>query len=642
MRKKPPAPDTSSKLILLDKVMWWDKPATLLVHWTEVDVPTGHYSIPLMVENKAADLRKEYLTWIHNLGECRINGLTLREHLRLDNENSFWWMTLLAEKSPLKSPSIYTVLKLRALEKLYLPSGCDGIVLCSGNQTLHRVISSWCRRIGHSYQWHRFQRAKPPLGLGELFRMLPFPVQAVGWLLRSILLGRRYVGAVKKIPGDDRQATLVTYFPNIDNKMAQKGIFRSKYWEKLHDVLNQGSCVVNWIFLFSPQRQKLNFKRALELRHRFEQNAEGRARFFFLEEFMTVRVIFQALMIYLGLICKWFRLRTARSSFRFPASSLRFWEILAPDWHSSLCGYEAMKSCLMLSVFQSMVRIMPRQEWGLYLWENQSWEKALIYSWKKEQPGKLIGYQHSTLRFLNTRNFEDSRSYLLESYPPPLPDVLAVNGKWSEVLLKEAGFPDTRIRPVEAVRYLYLNQNQGRGFSEIGLGAGNRTLLVVTGILPSETQALLRLLNQVAEKGGLKDYPNILIKSHPAYPIASFLKDVMPNLSASIVKEPLSMLWEKATVVYTGNSTSAALEAAMLGVPLLINMDSKNLNLSPFFGIPGSVFVATRDDLVKSLQAPRKIPVPPEYFYLDDSLYRWRKLFREIGASPLTFSSTRH
>src|SRR5688572_20350656 len=90
---------------------------TTVIQWSGCDRSDGQPSLPLMVEEHAVQLRAEFLSWVYELGEYRLDGgQTLREALHIDGKRSLWWSTLLAEKSPQKCPAIYTVFKLRMLE----------------------------------------------------------------------------------------------------------------------------------------------------------------------------------------------------------------------------------------------------------------------------------------------------------------------------------------------------------------------------------------------------------------------------------------------------------------------------------------------------------------------------------------------
>ncbi len=616
-------------LVLLDQGAAWDGPPARLVHWAEMEVPPGHDSIPWLVENQARLLRQEYLAWVHDLGESVHGGRSLKEHLDLGGGFSFWWLTCIAEKSPLKSPGIFEVFKLRALERLYETSGCRGIILCSANPGLNRVLSQWCSKLGHPYHWERLPKSRTPPKLREKLRLLPYPLQALATLIRRLWSRRLRLSAIKRLPPGGRQATVVTYFPNLDPNLARQGVFRSRYWGELHDLLDKSPWLVNWIWVYVPS-DEISFAEAKGLRQRFQEKAGARARYFFLEEFLTAGVLLKAVQLYLRLCRRGLRLKSVRQAFHFPGSSLNFWPVLARDWGGSLFGSEALEGCLALATFESLAVLLPPQEWGLYLWENLPWERALNWAWKDAGQGKLIGFQHATLRFFDLRFFEDPRSYRLAQYPPPLPDLLAVNGAGPLSLLDEVGYPRDRRVTVEALRYqflgTYLDRRLAREPTFRATGLEPRTLLVVTGYLASETSAQLRLLAQAAPKGGLAGYEKVLVKPHPDCPVNGILTEVGPDLKVSVVQESLSDLWPQATVVYAANSTSASVEAALMGLPLLVHVVDNSFNFSPLRGQPGVQHVGTVAGLLQGLAAPKAASAQADYFCLDKGLPRWQAL----------------
>jgi len=600
----------------------------LVGHWEEFEVPAGHQSIPLLVEEQIEGLRQEYLAWVHDLGDCQLGGRSLRENLCFDGQFSFWWMTLIAEKSPVKSPAIHTVFKLRVLERLYLSSGCHGIILYSGDRRLHQVLATWCQRLGHPYRWHRQTQTSERPGLRPYLQRLPHPLQAMVFVVNRLWNRWRHLPAIKKVPTGGRQATIVTYFPNIDLTMAPKGIFRSRYWGGLHRLLDRGPWLVNWIWLY-VKSDECSLHEAMEWRQRFDAQAADRSRHYFLEEFIGVRGLFRALHLYFRLLGRSFSLKGVRQNFHFPGSQMNFWPILATDWQKSLTGTVAMNACLLLMASHSVVQKLPHQEWGLYSWENQPWERSLAAAWRESGNGHLIGFQHVSGKYLDLRGYEDPRSYKLAKLSPPLPDLLAVGGAGSMEMLLQAGFPRERCVLVEALRYMYLCPLLGQGTKRDirrPTGTERPTLLAITSSSASETAAQLHLLAQAAQRGALDGYVRILVKPHPDLPVNGILKQVAPDLKVSLVQEPLTSLWPQAPVVYTANSTSASVEAGLMGLPLLIHVVEDKLNLSPLLGNKGVVHVATVADLVKGLQAPQSVDIRPDYFCLEEGLPRWKLL----------------
>ena len=69
--------DKKVTLVLLDKGARWEGDAKIVAHWTGYEAPSPQVSIPLLMEDKALQIKKEYLAWIHDLGRTKIQGQTV-------------------------------------------------------------------------------------------------------------------------------------------------------------------------------------------------------------------------------------------------------------------------------------------------------------------------------------------------------------------------------------------------------------------------------------------------------------------------------------------------------------------------------------------------------------------------------------
>ena len=61
---------------------------------------------------------------------------------------------------------------------------------------------------------------------------------------------------------------------------------------------------------------------------------------------------------------------------------------------SSFSGHILLQNLLWIRVFDDLMSEMPKHSWGIFLYENQPWEKALITSWRKFNPA-TIGYSYN-------------------------------------------------------------------------------------------------------------------------------------------------------------------------------------------------------------------------------------------------------
>ena len=103
----------NSVLVLLDDDSEWGEESNVIAYWTRRDIPSNQVSIPMKVEEVALQIKKEYLSWVCDLGQFKMGTQSLISYLKLFDNFSFWWTTFLAEKSLYKYAALYDVFKIR-------------------------------------------------------------------------------------------------------------------------------------------------------------------------------------------------------------------------------------------------------------------------------------------------------------------------------------------------------------------------------------------------------------------------------------------------------------------------------------------------------------------------------------------------
>ena len=120
----------------------------------------------------------------------------------------------------------------------------------------------------------------------------------------------------------------------------------------------------------------------------------------------------------------------------------------------------------------------------------------------------------------------------------------------------------------------------------------------------------------------------VTFKPHPGYAVdlAKYR-----SLAAGETAEPLAQILPEYDVAVSANSTSAAVDAYVAGLPVIIGVDGDDLNLSPLRGQTGACFVSSPQDMAAALQAIGSVGSAPdrdreEFFCLDDEMPRWQRL----------------
>lgn len=598
------------------KFIWWDRN----------EAGSEGLSLTGLIERDWKSLRQDYLVWIGAQGRQDCGGEMLRDVLMIDDQVSAWWISLMAEKSPMKTAVPWLVFKLRALELICEDSAVGHLITAGIEPRINKILRDWCVATGREFTETRpATTSKADPVMGRRVRFLPHPLRGLIWLARHWWTRVRIVRANSPSERADRPGAdtmIVTYFPNCDQKALADGKFVSNYWQDLHTVLEdrEGNC--DWVWLYAPS-EEISLRDAAT--HRDHCNAATASqRFFLLEEFATPGVLMQTIKRYLKLVLRSRRAITCCGVTRFPGSNLDLRPVLIEDWKNSFRGIVAAETAWLTSIFEAMAQALPVPETGLYVFENQPWEAALISAWRQAGTNRVIAHQHEAVKPLNLRLFEDMALFNEDGRTAkPLPDILATGSEQAREQLIEGGWPENKVSLVESLRF-----RNGAPVTQPNPESGS--LLVITGYLTPETRTMLRLVAEAEAAGLLAGCDGIIIKPHPFLPVGAIIKELGFERAPAITTEPLDTLWPRAAFAFAANSTAAIFDAIAAGIPTAICAAEDDFNLSPAFGRED---IATINDAAALGEAVRAQKIAaPITFCADKSLTRWRALLD--GAAP--------
>ncbi len=630
----------------------WDRegepphPADSILCWRSYANEGRVRSIPHYLESHAERLRSKYLAFIHDLGERRIAGRRIVDHLEVIEGFSLWWMTHLAEKSPFKSRRIYGCLRLLALEELLLESGASTVTLASDDDTLAQAIGRLCENLGLGFRVQTTRKPPRRSPLRRLYEALPSPLKGLISLRHYIARWRlRRTRNPQWSSGKD-SVFFCSYFIHLEPALCARGRFFSRHWESLPGILHERGIRTNWIQLFILGAAVPNLTTGLDWLRRFNGDAVNQGCHSFLDGYFSLRTASRALKTWLRLNAVSWKLRNIGSVFDVAQSAVWLWPLLQEDWHASLTGPTAIANCLALELFDAALANMPHQQTGFYLYENQAWEKALLRAWRKHGHGKLIGVQHATAPFWHLYYFDDPRSRdPSRGCAIPSPDLFAVNGLAARNAFVGTGYPADKLVDTEALRYLNLlplvvehaGSPQVRG-DESGGAARPTRVLVLGDMIAESTHNFLLLVSRAVKV--LPEGYELTFKPHPGHAVNL---SEYPDLTALETTESLHKVLDRYDVAIAANSTSASLDAFLGGLQVIVDLSGNDLNLSALRGQAGVRFVSTPDELANALMAVRSGTPPAndrgDFFFLDAALPRWQALLTHLEIFAPRFSA---
>lgn len=619
------------KSTMPDRLIIWDSSGDPLgqggevLCWRSYTERSAVSSVPRYLEDHAEDIRKKYLAFIHDLGESRIGGKRVIDHLSLECGISYWWMTLLVEKSPYKS-SMADTLHLFALEEIVKDRKPRKLCLVSSNRDLNEAISELCRALNIAYEWTAQSTSAPKATLKTFYEALPYSLQALASLMRRAFI---YLPFRKRKDAGwfsgDGALFLCSYFDNVDARAAESGRFHSYYWGNLRELLANLGYRSNWLELFIPCKTSPTPRAAIDLAERFNLRSQDQDLHVFLAAYFNWRIVVRVLRGWAKLLFINWRLKTIRRVFRPKDSSLSLWPVMRRNWYASMLGSTATDNLLWIELFEQALRDLPSHRKGLYLCEGHAWERAFIHAWRKHGHGQLIAVPHSTVPFWDLSYFTDARTLgSRDSHPIPQPDIVALNGKVAIDAFLRAGYPKEGIVECEALRYEYLKDARVRHGSP-RTEKGQIDILIVGDYQSTNTVRMLQILELALPH--FVGRMAFTMKPHPNCPVNP---EDYPSLQLAIITDSLGEILQNYDAVFAGSTTSAALDAYLAGLQLVVMLDESELNLSPLRGQSGVCFVSTPEELAPALEVMHQDvaerPDVNDFFFLDPNLSRWARL----------------
>jgi surface carbohydrate biosynthesis protein (TIGR04326 family) len=598
----------------------------LVYRWNGYSEKDSVHSLLRHVETHGERLRRKYLAWIHELGESRIDGKRLIDHLAFEDGLSYWWMTSLVEKSTWKSAAIIDAIRLLALEEIVVQQRPSKLRLVSANQCLHEVLTDLSQKLNLDYEWERLPNQTPrQLSLREVYHALPRPVQALISFVRHV----RNCWPLRRAEksgwfGGDQSVFFCSYFINIDPKAAEHAHFYSYFWGGMHGLLNRIGCQSNWLHVFLPSGTVPTPRAAMSWVQRFNQRRQEQGFHAFIDGYLSWRIVLRVLKRWFKLTLISYRLKEIKHAFRPPGSRVSLWPLLRGDWHSSMRGPVAISELLWIELFDKALQDVPHQKRGLYLCENQPWERALIHAWRKHGHDQLIAVVHSTVRFWHLSYFSDPRT-LRSSDPRPMPqpDFTALNGKAAVDAYLNIDYPKGIVE-CEALRFIHANDSRIEHTAKKADGEEVK-VLILGDYTSSCTTRMLKLLEAAVPQ--ISDRFTYTVKPHPSTPVVAA---DYPSLNLRIVEGPLNSILRDFDISFSSNRTSAGLDAYLIGMLVVVMLDETELNFSPLRGRSDVSFVSTPEELAAALQTASQgaaaNPDGNDFFFLDPELPRWKRL----------------
>lgn len=232
-------------------------------------------------------------------------------------------------------------------------------------------------------------------------------------------------------------------------------------------------------------------------------------------------------------------------------------------------------------------------------YELNPWERPFIAGLRRVQPGTpVFGFQHSIVTQAGTGIFLSRH----EAPIAPLPDAILTTGRVpARIIATYGAFPEDRIWPLGALRYEILDRLSPSPRPS-GDGAP-RVLVALEGVHPAVV-----LLEYALAQAAAHPHIRFRVRAHPVFPLDKMCEMLPPeqqvfpeNVEASSAPSVHQDVAESDAVLYWG--TTVALEAVMIGRPIIHFDRGDALSYDPLFEIDAFHWTVRRGDAIADVMA---------------------------------------
>ena len=543
------------------------------------------------IENNSDILKNKYLDFCKKIENIKLTNRSLYGHFEIANNHNLWEMSLIKEKSNLKSDSIYKVIIFLAIEKIISENKINKIIF-SNILIKEKVLDYFFKNKKIIYEHvNTLDVVRTPKSFLKNFFLVRLIFYFI-FLLRKIFIELKsnnfidsnsnftvfsYFAHFKKITNN----LSFSQFGDLNNMLKSKYDLDTQYIfvpNKNNKSINSLPSIIkkNYSFL----NGNLNFYNKLSIIYKF---------FFYSFKFFFIKKIIISKL----------------NNVHFCLFSL-----LSKDYEYSFCGPVLIDNLIWISVFENYLSKTKRKECGIFLLENQAWEKAMITAWKNYGHGDIIGYTPTSINYWHLYNFDNSK----KKYPSATKIFISSNEGY-KLLKSQYDVKKIKIYKMESLWFNYLTEKK------ISLNKNNNLVLILGDYDPTNNYKVF----DIVLNSNLSKKNKILFKPHP-HDLTKY------NLSKiDETKKSNDYFFNKVSLIISPGSTAAILEYLYFGKKIFIYDDPFNLDMSPIKHLKYNLRFGSLEEFNNLLKIKINksfiIKNFKNYYFLNKNLQKWKNFF---------------
>jgi len=545
--------------------------------------------------------KKIILKELSNIGKIKYKKIKIENYFKIDNFN-FWEFSVFRELITYGNSNTIFLLKILVLDN-FLKNKKIRILNYSSDVLFANIIKQYCskRKI------LLISKNKNKKNLNYKFlNYVPNFFKFIMYFTYIIIFHLRF-----SLPKQTNSSTaFFDIFTHIDFKQLKKKKFKTGYWKNLPTLLKDFSINIDWYHLFYRQRETKFLKKAVSYTD-MVSNDKNNHNIIDIVKFKDLLFIFKK---YCQLYKKTIQLNFFMKKY-YEKKNINIYNIFKSDYFNFMIGLRSIKNILYFKCLDNVLNKKKKYKLGIYIYENQNWEKMLNYFWNKYNHKNLFAVPHNEIRYWDLRYYD---FYPTSFYKKKLkPRNFLINSFASANIAKLHNFKNQM--QAESLRMINFKHK----FTKIRNNKMN--IFVALDLFDNSSRRLVSILNKNVDK--FNNIGKIYIKKHPA----SRDNYRFSSKKIFLYEDSIKSILPKIDLFIASNSTTAVYYAIFNRIPYMTYVDNGSINLSPLYPKKISYFF---DDYsfsksLKNFNFDKNFQ-NNYYLYSDTKLNKWKTFLNKF------------
>ena len=511
------------------------------------------FSIYSLLEEKKTFFRAKLLKELSDIGKIRYKNLKIENYFKIDNFN-FWEFSVFRELISYGNSNTIFLLKIIVLDN-FLKNKKIKILNFSSDILFADIFKQYCLKKNFLF----ISKNKNIKFLDNRYtNYVPNFIKFIFYFAYIAVFHLRF----SKVKQTNASIAFFDIFTHIDFIKVKKKIFSSGYWENLPNLLKNFSLTNDWHHLFYRQTETKFPKNATDYAKKISTNENNHK----IIDTVTLKDLFFILKKYFQLYKKTIQLNFFLKKY-YKNKNINIYNIFKPDYLNFMIGLRSIKNILYFRCLDNTLNKKKKYKLGVYIYENQNWEKMLNYFWNKYNHKNLFAFPHNEIRYWDLRYFD---LYPTSFYKKKLkPKNFLINSYASENIAKLHNFKK-KIK-AESLRMINFKHK----FTKIRNKRMN--IFVALDLFENSSRKLVSILDKNIDK--FNHIGKIYIKKHPA----SRDKYNFNSKKIYLYEGSIKSILPKIDLFIASNSTTAIYYATFNRIPYITYVDNSSINLSPLY-----------------------------------------------------------